>query len=358
MLTSFGLNVEDPQADDIFFQMPPIGFRVSPRGPFVPDYHVFLLSKRLIMDEQSFERLASRPHRRYRVVAETITTLYEAGHVRLVDYREILRSNESLLEKMLEHDMEHIDQWSEPLRAARTTWQDFAIWSGVLSDRDYRPYQRGPGSQSRSTRRSSQRLTPEQYQRLLFHAYMRVERTDQWRNAIRSYLSYVNSNLVISNELEIGFHDWEDFLPFYRQKFQYVGPEVSETRAQIDSTTKLFEIAFPEFQVRGTKRLLELLDDPRIADLRDTIRDAVEKGTEFDLEYANRVYREVLQAEMIAKRYRRIASYITPAISFVPFIGPIAQTIAELAVDQAAEEMIKRKLTDKYQWFYLLSDLV
>ncbi len=39
------------------------------------------------------------------------------------------------------------------------------------------------------------------------------------------YLLYVNANIVLSNELKTGFHDWIYFLPFYKQKFLSVGRE-------------------------------------------------------------------------------------------------------------------------------------
>src|SRR5438552_819694 len=39
------------------------------------------------------------------------------------------------------------------------------------------------------------------------------------RGVLRAYLMYVNSNLILSNTLQVGFHDWLDFTPFYGSKF-------------------------------------------------------------------------------------------------------------------------------------------
>lgn len=170
---------------------------------------------------------------------------------------------------------------------------------------------------------------------------------------LQSYLSYVNANIVLSNELGVGFHDWADFLPFYRLKFLSVGKEHIEEERRIEESQKLFEVSFPEFAIADTHTLIKALQDKCVADLRELVEKAVKGDVTFDQEFARSVLNKVLGIERRTRRYRNIISYITMPIGFVPWVGTAAQKVIEEAVGTPLE----KKLKQKYRWFYLLSDL-
>jgi hypothetical protein len=168
---------------------------------------------------------------------------------------------------------------------------------------------------------------------------------------LHDYLSYVNANIVLSNKLKAGFHDWTDFLPFYRRKFLSVGQDL-DAQKQIDASNRLFEVSFPEFAISDTAALVKVLNDKRIIDLRRLIQDAVEGKVTFDEGFARNMLKEVLGTEKRIARYRTIVSYLTMPLDFLPLLSPVAQKVTEEVVGM----LVEKRLKQKYRWFYMLSD--
>ena len=106
------------------------------------------------------------------------------------------------------------------------------------------------------------------------------------REVLQAYLTYVNANLVLASELEIPFHDWLDFTPFYSTKFLSVGKREDETQQGRKQVERLFTVAFPELAIQDTSALLKVLNDRRIQDLRQLIGDAVLWKVQLDEHFA------------------------------------------------------------------------
>ena len=389
MLTSFGIDqtlASASRSESLFDRMPPVSFR-SVNEAFMPDYELLILCDQIVMDETSFQQLISSPSRAYSGVADTFRALKTEGRVELVDFSSILSSNADLLDKMLDHDMRILDQWVVPLRESLTMWRHFAqisiqIWN------DEREQSHALDAKTSDTTveyprqflhfRNGRALGMQSVLMHEIHALMHHARNEavdlshmveaaldssekrkhkEYRGALRevlrAYLSYVNANLVLSTELEIGFHDWLDFTPFYSTKFLSVGKRedaVQEGRKQVE---RLFTVAFPDLAIRDTTALLKLLNDKRIEELRQLISDAVLGKCEFDEHFANSVLAEVLQTERKVARFRNVLGYLTLPIGFVPWIGTPAQKVVEEAV---ARPMAK-KMKQKHKWFYMLSEI-
>jgi hypothetical protein len=96
------------------------------------------------------------------------------------------------------------------------------------------------------------------------------------RNVLRAYLTYVDANLIISHQLDLGFHDWLDFTLFYTTKFLSVGRSEDPVQAGREQLEKLFTLPFPELAIRSTRALMKALSDKRIDDLRLLVAEAVE----------------------------------------------------------------------------------
>lgn len=140
MLTSFGVaeeEIESSKDRSLFYRMPPVSMHTA-KNVFMPDYAALLLCEKVILDESSFVSLEEEPHWSYTVVADAIKQLYNEGFIKLVDFRYILKRNENLLKKMLEHDLKVLDQWVEPLRASLDIWSHFSrkSWELVREDRN------------------------------------------------------------------------------------------------------------------------------------------------------------------------------------------------------------------------------
>lgn len=396
MLTSFGIGQPDSSTSDgysrlhldhpppdthrvthgsyqesLFHRMPPVSFSLINEW-FMPDYELLVLCDQVVMDGSSFERLVNRPASPYSKVADTFQALGAEGRVELVDFAPILQSNSQLLSKMLDHDLKLLDQWVEPLRVSLNTWATFMRNFRQLMFEDRKQSHVHPLEGDEHTPRSHMMLMHE-----MFHAantaevqgeyvsFMvaealgssekrkRREHREALREVLRAYLSYVNANIVLSSELEIGFHDWLDFTPFYSTKFLSVGKltdPVQESRKQVE---ELFTLSFPDFAVHDTSALLKALNDKRIEELRRLVADAASGKVDFDLEFARSVLTEVFQGERRARRVRNIIGYLTLPIGFIPWIGTPAQKFIDEAVGSTIEKRIKRE----HRWFYMLSDI-
>ena len=181
----------------------------------------------------------------------------------------------------------------------------------------------------------------------------RRQHSDMLKEHLAEYLAYINANLVISHSLGIGFHDWCDFAPFYKKTSFSVGIDQTPEQKKIQKVKQLFELSFSEFTFWDNRHVITALKDKRIANLRDLVDKSCKEGKEFDLEYANRILHEVVGIEQRIGRFRKIVSYLTMPIGYIPWVGtPLQQGVNEV-VGQIEESNIKKD----YRWFYLISEL-
>jgi len=397
LLTSFGLSHLNNKGDDninMFYRMPPVAMS-SVGQQFLPDYVTLLLANKVIIDCQTYDRLISNSsHSSYKSVAIMIKRLYEEGFVQIEDFDEVIKQNESLLEKMLEQDLKSLDLWIKPLKESVSYWENFVSkFDGELRDEylDYHQLSPTPHYHHRETvldqflhqaHFGDMVLNPDQahmvlnldqafYQahwighrgsstigiKRILNSPSAKRRTSAYRQVLKKYLighlSYVNANILLSQTFNTGFHDWYDFKPFYQEKFLRVAKESSPGEKEIENIKKLFEISFPEFSFWQPDNVLKALKDKRIQELRQLIDSACKGEVEFDREFANRILREVLKVETDMKKYRNIVSYITMPLGFIPTIGT--------PIQKAAEELITKrkelKKTKEFRWFYMISEL-
>jgi hypothetical protein len=310
------------------------------------------------------------PHPLYLEVAETIRLLHSEGFIELEDYSSILQENQAILQRMLDQDLHTPAQWLTPLLSSIELWRTFTEKAGYLiteaSSLD-RLEQIKPGLPSPEEISDLQHtywgvediaaphtILLDEDTRMFMHAWPE-KKPPSLHDVLRSYLSYVNANIIISNQLNVGFHDWADFLPFYKHKFLYVGQEVPEPEKEIQAIHRLFDLSFPEFEIAAPADLIKILRDRRLIELRQLVEEAVEGKVVFDAQFARRILREVLQTERKINRYRNIISYLTLPIdllNFLPGVGGLVQK----GVEELAGFAIERRL-QKHRWFYLLSDI-
>jgi hypothetical protein len=326
------------------------------QSTLMPEYPVLLLCEKVVIDTFSFSLLEENEHDLYAPMAETFTALYKEGFIELVDFSQILKDNQQLLGEMLKHDLANADQWITPLKESQVAWSNFA--RRFDSDLITRPQEDIPESSLHFMPLEGDDYYEANLDLLANALSGKAGRKARrhLKNILTRYLPYINSNIVLSNSLGIGLHDWSDFLPFYRHKFLSVGREDIEGVQQTSAIEKLFEVAFPEFTVDNPTQLLRILQDKRILDLRQLVNEAVEGRAEFDQEFARRILLEVINVEKQVAKYRGIASYLTLPLDllldFLPWVG----TLASKGLEETIGLGIERKLKQKYRWFYLLSD--
>ena len=397
MLTSFGIERSLKTTDQqitMFHGMPPVSVRGMNQA-FMPDYELLLLCDSVIMDEESFDRLIHRSPAAYSDVAAVFEALKSDGRVEMRDFSSVLKSQAELLRRIIEYDIKLLDQWVVPLRESLTLWQNFSRmsmeimraqgeeWSSQAPLRDTAWYS-DAGLLDSPTPRSRFSDVPiglVHFGHALSHevAHMmhndkstvqimslmvaqalessekrkRKEYRDYLRDVLRSYLAYVDANLILSHELGVGFHDWQDFTPFYAAKFLAVGREndpVEERRGELE---KLFTVPFPDLAIRNIRSFMKAINDKRIDDLRQLVGQAARGEVEFDNEFAKSVLVEVLRVSERARRWRNVLGYATMPIGFIPWIG----TPVQKAVEEGVGRPLERRLKEKHRWFYMLSEV-
>lgn len=378
ILTSFGLSHLDNtnKSSDRFYRMPPAALSTLGRG-FIPDYAVLLLCDRIILDEETFSRFKEEDedtYSGYHDVAKTLLTLYDEGFVKLENFDAIIDNNRDYLDAMLQDDLNNIDTWIAPLQESHQSWLEFVrtmqghIFNDYVSSRDKYISEEDENLQKRLS---------EQH----IHLYLHLSK-NRWINAsdniqlyelsgnsqhnnttnrfheglrhiLAEYISYVNANLLLSKSLNAGFHDWFDFAPFYARRFKLRDEDQAIGQARIQKIKQLFSVTFPDISMWDEKKLIKALRDNRLHDLRLLVDQAVRDKEDFDQKFANNVLREVLRIEYKVKRKRKIISYATLPIDFIPWVGGIVQKGAEELLGHVVEEKDKEELG----WFYLISDL-
>jgi hypothetical protein len=378
MVTSFGVErslSSETDENTMFHRMPPVSFRWVQEA-FMPDYELLLLCDSVIMDEASFDRLVQGSVAAYSHVSETFQALRSDGRIELKDFSSTLRPHAELLGRMIEHDLKSLDQWVEPLRDSLILWRDFSRMAAdlVRAEREEwfdharlrdGPHHHGyPRLQAYLMRSADHMRHPDEaiaaHMSILVTDALesstkrkRTEYRDALRGVLRDYLTYVDANLILSHQLDVGFHDWLDFTPFYSAKFLSVGRDqdpLREGRAQLE---KLFTIPFPELAIRDTRALMKALNDKRLEDLRRLVTEAIDGRVQFDDEFAKAVLREVLRSSEHAKKLRSVVGYATLPIGLIPWVG----TVAQKAIEEGVGIPIEAKYKRKHRWFYMLSDI-
>jgi hypothetical protein len=367
ILTSFGTShlPYDQGKAAIFDRMPPTR-RVIDGPYFALDFAPLLVAERTIVDLRSYELLNDgSSHNEYLRVGETLRALHSEGFVRLVDFDSVIHENEALLDDVLRQDLQNVYAWIPALKKAVSEWRsivaDFQSVIDVETD-DYLSNMHGAYithgtyitpfeiEEHIHTLKKSQDLA----EILDYILQPRKRHTEKDKSILTSivtrYLSYVNTNLLLSNVLDAGFYDWADLKPFYADKLLHVAKRAGYGDGSVDAASKLFEISFPEFNSWDTKRLLRVLKDKRIVELRNLIRSAADGEVQFDQEFASRTLSEVLKIEESVGKLKNIVSYLTLPLEFViPGGGLIAK-----GVEEAVALSVGHYKRRKHRWFYLL----
>lgn len=332
--------------------MDAVGLEVGFRLP----YWLLLMYERLVLDLNTFGALLE--HRRlpsYDRIANLVRDLHAEGWVELVDYKHVLELNRDELIQAQTHDVGSPEQWIEQFR------ESHRIWSGFL-ERALQGYAREPNSVESAIRGSFLHavgnragLTKLDLDHLDAE-YPPSRVRESILDTISEHLAHVNAHLILAARTGSFLHDWRDFEPYYRKKLSSESVEqhrVDEVHKLGRTSRTLFEVAFPEFAIEESQHLLRLLRHRHLTDLRTMIAHASLLGAEFDEDFAHRVLREVVGRERRIGRNRRVVGYATAAIGFLPLVGNLLQ----LAGQEVADVLIRRRLTRDLRWFYMLSDI-
>jgi hypothetical protein len=355
-------NHELHSSKDYFYRMPPV---VSMRNyfglEFVPDYPVFFLFDKYVIDAQTYKNLKKSHFYYYAGMASMFDALKATGRLEVQDYDSIIKNYRQEIEASVKYDMRKIESWAKVFEESSSRWRDFAIQVQKLLEDNTK----GRELNAEELLLSATFFSNENLM-IPFHYYRNIEdvlkgwrkRVDSQlrsdvRNVVLQYFRYLAANLCLSDVLDASIHDWIDMEPFYKKKLQ-VSPNISDqVREGMKQINQLFRLLFPAFEPSDPRVLVKALDDKRIEDLRSLVRDAVEGKVAFDDEYAVETMREVLKLEKRASRVREIVGWLTIPLNFVPWAGTFLQKGAEVALSHLTDSRIRRKKG----WLYLVSNI-
>jgi hypothetical protein len=365
LLSSFGLGAQ-VLFRDYFYRMPAVSMWAF--GPvLVPDYPVVFLFESFVIDARTVEILHGKDKKGYYgEMRGLVQALDEAGRLNVVDFETILRPYEPQIIASVEYDIRNLDRWRRPLEESSAKWHQFAALAKEVL------YKRGDVLREQTSYTDEERAlmsvldlgyygrgvasTPERTIGALLENWkqrMPSEQREYVRKIAADYFSYVASNLCLSEVLDVVIHDWADMAPLYRKKLELALRMTRPEEKQVEQVRQLFEVVFPDFRPRSATSIVKALDDPRIEKLRSLVDSAVNGGTAFDTEFANRTLREVLRAERRREAVRRVAGWITFPIQFFPVFG----TLIDVAANAGIEAFTKRQARRGKEWFYLVSDI-
>jgi hypothetical protein len=306
-------------------------------------------------------------------MSETVRVLEKEGFVRVANFDSIVANNTEMLTQMLSRDLRELESWVPALREACLSWREFVYSvSRPLQQEILEGRTKGIGKEDKDKIEAEHILVHHtamymhhaagQTARAMMMVDMamhpaRKRRIPEFKNLLKEtlaeYLSYVNANIVVCNELGCGLHDWYDFEPFYREKFLRVGREAPPGASEQREIRRLFEIPFPEFTFWSASDVVKALQDRRIEELRKLVDQAVKGQVTFDREFAVKTLLEVFGIEQSIGKVRNIVSYLTMPLGIIPWVG----TPLQKGVEEAVVRPIASKKREPYSWFYLISEM-
>ena len=265
VLTSFGVGVwqlqfgrdRDTLFDVPFQRVPPLYFP-GDSGETGLDYAPLFLADRVIIDEESYNRVLepSPGFERYaQLCAADLGALNSAGRLITKNFDALLRSHTEVWRNATDDDMTDIASWGMPLEATIEHWRRLAVRCEPYFAKYY---QKEPPANEDALDSWQGGCTAEmgyiasmcgeQYKRvpgILRRWKSAVPRDDRAlaRSVIRDFVSYVNFNLILAVECGAAFMDWRDLQPFYERKLAL--PSGQCQQEAVATARQLFDVLFP-----------------------------------------------------------------------------------------------------------------
>lgn len=361
LFTTFGRDYRfdrlEHNKSDIFYGMPP-ALITQQDSYFIPDYSAFLLSDEVVMDGVFFERLIHNPHPLYKKVSSFFKLAYDEGIVTLSDYDNIYSNDSILLNEMLKKDLENIELWKDVLKNSQNIWNE--ILKNTNSEIIHEISREEQRLENIRPQMRYEVLDEKQRELELSHTnflkHLGIDTLAKSNNfytekTLRSYFSYINSNILLSYFHGAAIFDWPDLFPFYQEKFLGVGlnsPTINNDKAQLE---KLFSLIFPDIKYHNPSKFIKLIQHKGVEELRTLCNKATNGVVVFNHDYGINILQQALEAEqIISKKQKQLSWYSTP-LGLIPGIGAFIQK----PIEELAGKYIDAKYKKPMQWYFIVS---
>jgi hypothetical protein len=303
----------------------------------------------------------------YESLHRSLIRLQDEGFIEIVDCNGILRPQQEKLDQMLSDDLESLRCWIEPLRESMAIWQQYtkAVRTFLYNPDDEtkgNAYVKGFDSVELYDLRScihNQSCISGGLSFLLKALENRDEDCDdsgryeaQARHSFSDYLRYVNASIVLSASLGSALHDWSDYLPLYQAKIRMIHRAAPHARTDNNEPHKLFSLILPRFSGLDDKKLLSILKDSRIRELRQSIDKAVAENCLMDEEFVHTILRDVIEDQYRFGCSKKVEGYVTAPLHCMQPVGALEKSVEQTAGGAPYSE----QRHNGPPWFYLSAE--
>ena len=350
----------NPDRQFYFHRLPPICFRTWDR--FVPDYTALFLFDSFYVDALAVERIKNDPH--LAAHADMLSALNSSGRLKVIDFKERISPYCVTIHDHSVHQADRLEEWKPIFAEVVVVWKKY---------RDRAVKEWGEFGRPKSDVWNDEvdfirdMILKGMYIGLSEELIKDIDNMIQGKatehlmelhvvNLVRSYIEHVISNICLADVLGAVTHDWEDIFPIYKRIFSLdsAGHVASDrpirSQQQIGA---LFKLMFPDFAPRNVRSLAKVINDRRIDDLRTLVSQAVDGNIEFDIAFANKTLKSVLETEIKIGKARTVTGWLAKPLAFLPWVGHVADKV----VEESVTALYARHTRRENGWFYLISDL-
>ncbi|WP_156168951.1 hypothetical protein [Kordia jejudonensis] len=182
----------------------------------------------------------------------------------------------------------------------------------------------------------------------------RSSEIDELKEIVRPTLSYLYTNIGISEILGIPFVDVdfssELYSKVYQRSMRHLSPDVEKPSKEVEIATQLFNIAITHLRPKNPKEMLSLLKDKRIKDFREYVSSVSNEGLIIDPQIIDELIIQAIRVERTIQKKTGIVKWLGRAVSLAPFATPVV-----IAGEEIADKIFSGK-KKKFNWLYALID--
>jgi len=342
------------------------------------DYSVLMAFDKLIIDEAARAHVFERSRGYLRPMRDTLLALEGEDFTRVVDFGEAAKRHEATILERADALLEDIDAWR---KSAADHWRLYQPILQPLLDQ-YKGYcdldqERLHFGVYCYLRRQSDRINISEGLRLNKFVSSRAKLRNNsdrelLRDLIRPLMQHAILNILLREDLESPFLDWDDLSIFYGAigRRQIHGDRKSLGEVGVRSR-EAFTTAIPELRPKTVREFIEFKRvNHATKTFREELQRATRNGEKLDQRWAARVRNEATKALLTQRKNVRRLRWMLLPLKLVPIpgahlIGEVAgelvgeaivkagEASAESVLHESAEHAYERPV-NKFEWYYAL----
>jgi hypothetical protein len=333
--------------------MPPLKFYSDDQIDL--EFGPLILADEIIIDAEAFDAVLQSKSSKLARLRNSVRELYESGYLTTAKYRDVVLSNKNAILDLTTSDLRNPLLWLPAVRDAVVDWEATRPLFRRAFPRRYDNALHYPYGVYCAMLENGIQPNEEAYQKLrkiLFSGKILDDsEIDLVKVMASPYLNYVNSNLVLMNDLEAPPIDWSTLKSFYREKMR--APIESRTSRLQAKVRELF-VAAPSWEPSNVYELLSILNHRHVVEVREYLTECVDNGRAYDAGYVTNLLGEVRVRHNASRKLQLSLAVASASLSSVSamFAAPLSLSPAAGVVRAVGERWIGKE----HRWLYCLLD--